>query len=100
MFVVFILALSSACSLWSLFIFLSKTKNTDKSQKSKLKRPHSAKILKTLCVQKTLTNSPMILRSTTGGPIFASPDESRGDTTNVTYISTVTVWSTRRHGGS
>ena len=50
----------------------------------------------------------MIVRSTTGGPIFVSPDKSRGDVTDVsdvsdvtdvTDVSNVTVWSTRRHGG-
>ena len=40
------------------------------------------------------TYSPMLVRSTTGGPIFVSPDKSRGDVANVT------VWFTRRHGGS
>ena len=40
------------------------------------------------------TYSPMLVRSTTGGPIFVSPDKSRGDVANVR------VWSTRRHGGS
>ena len=40
------------------------------------------------------TYSPMLVRSTTGGPILVSPDKSRGDVANVT------VWSTRRHGGS
>ena len=35
--------------------------------------------------------SPMIVRSTTGGPIFVSPDKSRGDVTDVTDLSTVTV---------
>ena len=44
----------------------------------------------------------MIVRSTTGGPIFVSPDKSMGDVTDVTDVtdvSNVTVWSTRRHGG-
>ena len=40
------------------------------------------------------TYSPMLVRIATGGPIFVSPDKSRGDVANVT------VWSTRRHGGS
>ena len=40
------------------------------------------------------TYSPMLVRSTTGGPIFVSPDKSGDDVANVT------VWSTRRHGGS
>ena len=38
-------------------------------------------------------NSPMIVRSTTGGPIFVSPDKSRGyvtDVTDVTDVSDVT----------
>ena len=41
----------------------------------------------------------MIVRSTTGGPIFVSPDKSRGDVSDVTDVtdvsdvSTVTVWS-------
>ena len=53
----------------------------------------------------------MIVRSTTGGPIFVSPDKSMGDVTevsdvtdvtdvtDVSDVSNVTVWSTRRHGG-
>ena len=40
------------------------------------------------------TYSPMLVRSTTGGPIFVSPYKSRLDLANVT------VWATRRHGGS
>ena len=40
------------------------------------------------------TYSPMLVRSTTGGPIYVSPDKPRGDVANVT------VWSTRCHGGS
>ena len=40
------------------------------------------------------TYSPMLVRSTTGGPIFVSPDKWRGD------VASVTVWSTRRRGGS
>ena len=41
----------------------------------------------------------MVVRSTTGGPIFVSPDKPRGDVTDVTDVSNVTVWSTRHHGG-
>ena len=40
------------------------------------------------------TYSPLLVRSTTGGPIFVSPDKSRDDVANVT------IWSIRRHGGS
>ena len=40
--------------------------------------------------------SLVIVRSTTGGPIFVSPNKPRGD---VTDVSNVTVWSTRFHGG-
>ena len=31
----------------------------------------------------------MIVRSTTGGPIFVSPDKSRGDVTDVTDVTDV-----------
>ena len=40
------------------------------------------------------TYSPMLVRSTTGGPLFVFPDKSR------LHVANVTVWSTRRHGGS
>ena len=43
--------------------------------------------------------SLVIVRSTTGGPIFVSPDKPRVDVTDVTDVSNVTVWSTHRHGG-
>ena len=36
------------------------------------------------------TYSPMLVRSTTGGPIFVSPDKSRGDVTDVTDVTNVT----------
>ena len=41
----------------------------------------------------------MIVLSTTGGPIFVSPDKPRVDVTDVTDVSNVTKWSTHRHGG-
>ena len=40
------------------------------------------------------TYSPMLVRSTTGGPLFVFPDKSR------LHVANVTVWSKRRHGGS
>ena len=43
--------------------------------------------------------SLVIVRSTTGGSIFVSPNKPRGDVTDVTDVSNVTVWSTRFHGG-
>ena len=40
------------------------------------------------------TYSPMLVRSTTGGPLFVSADKSGGDVANVTVLST------RCRGGS
>ena len=40
------------------------------------------------------TYFPVLVRSTTGGTLFVFLDKSR------LHVANVTVWSTRRHGGS